>query len=67
MLIAGDLGLWVHSFRLVMLENALSGNCKSTETESKKCEQSVMQITGYNLNEFVVTRWAVVKSRNMEQ
>ena len=41
----------VLSFRLVMLANALCGNCKSTETESKICKQSVMQITGYNLNE----------------
>ena len=27
-------------------------DCKSTETESKICKQSFMQITGYNLNDF---------------
>ena len=51
----------VHSFRLVKLANVLSGNCKSTETESEISKSSVMQITGYNLND-----WAVNKTRNME-
>ena len=53
--------LEVHSFRLVKLANVLSGNCKSTETESEISKSSVMQITGYNLND-----WAVNKTRNME-
>ena len=37
MLISGDLGLFM-SFRLVMPVNALSGSCKSTETESKNMQ-----------------------------
>jgi len=41
----------VVSFCLVMLANVPSGNCKSTETESKICKYSVMLITGYNLND----------------
>ena len=41
----------VHLFRLVMLANALSANCKSAETESKYASKAFMQITGYNFND----------------